>query len=505
MCQSGDRSGHRLRLGPVAKTAASVLLLWLVMGSACGEDQATLLPSRRMAAPDDAGARLIVRFVHVADTHVVDAQSPARYPGADAVIDTAWRAWENCSTQILDGTLRAVNRIHASGESIDFLLHTGDLCDNAQGNELGWAITAFDGGLIAPLTGPDDRAPEAIPLPEMDPYAPFTAQGLYRLGIHGPLPSIPWYAALGNHESFGMGVFPIIPQLDGSRLAPLPLPLRVGLLIPTVLDPTGSFTHGPISPAHPGPAPVLELPARVVAVPERRYFDKSEFVQAMFQTATEPAGHGFTAPDAPTWYSTSPVPGLRLITLDTSDVPRAVPSLPYSEGCISAAQLDFLVTELDAAQERGEWVIVASHHPSGRLELLYASVLGPDDFRALLNGYPNVIAHIASHEHRNRVIDRGGYVEIETCGTLDWPQEARLIEIWRGADGSPVVAYRMFSSLDDDLPPLGDDPLRGLRLQAHTLAGLHKGIETAQRSQDSEDLDPQGEPADRDGAWLRTR
>jgi hypothetical protein len=269
------------------------------------------------------------------------------------------------------------------------------------------------------------------------------------------------------------------------------------------MDPTSDLTHGPISPAHPGPPPVLELPARVVPVPERRHFNEREFVQAMFQSTSAPTGHGFASADAPPWYSAAPVAGLRMITLYTSDVPNPVPGLPYSEGCISSAQRDFLIAELDAAQERGELVIVVSHHPSSSLEVLSGSVLGPDDFRALLNRYPNVIAHLAGHKHRNRVADRGGYAEIETCSTIDWPQEARVIEIWRDADGSPAVAYRMFSGFDDDLPALGDDPLHDLRAQAHELARQGKGGLDLQRGQEPEEPDPRGDPADREGVWLK--
>lgn len=481
------------------------LLFGLPAGSSCGADHAALLPERENDEPDAAGARLVARLVHVSDTHIVDSQSPARFAGAQALAPYAWRAWENGSAQLLDGIIRTANRIHASGERIDFLLHTGDVCDNAQGNELSWFLAVMDGRPVVPLSGPDDRDPETLPPEGLDPYAPFVPQGLYRCGVHGPLASIPWYALAGNHDCLGLGVFPIVTRRDGSRVTPLPLPGRPGVLLPTVLDPTGSWSYGPVSPARPGPPPLFNHPAWVVPVPERRYFSKAEFVQAMFQTDSGPAGHGFSSPGGPAWYSVSPVPGLRLIGLDSSDVLEPVPGLPYDLGCISRAGREFLQGELDAASARGEWVIVATHHPSGDLEVLYGSALGPVEFRGLLNQYPNVVVHLAGHRHRNRVTDRGGYIEIETCSTLDPPLEARVVEIWQGVDGAAMVAYRMFSGVDDRWPPLGEDPLRGLREQVEALARSSKRDPALRRSSKAADPNPEGDRLDREGLWRKPR
>jgi hypothetical protein len=306
---------------------------------------------------------------------------------------------------------------------------------------------------------------------------------------------------MGNHDRFALGNFPIIPRWDGTLVAPLPLDIRPGILLPTVLDPVGSLTHGPVTPAHPGPPPLLDLPVAVTPVANRRYFTRPEFIQTLLNTRSGPAGHGFASLEGPPWYSISPVSGLRLIMLDTADQQDPVPGLPYSEGCISQEQREFLQAELDAAQGRGEWVIVATHHPSSSLEALYGSALDPQGIRDLLNQYPNVLVHLAGHNHRNRVADRGGYIEIETCSTLDWPQEARVVEIWRDASGRVSVTYRMFSGLEDTLPALGDDPLRGLREQAHVLANPDKSLQNMRRGTEPLDPNPQGQEADRKGIW----
>lgn len=475
----------------------------VALAAGCGvqTDNPLLLPADRNTPADTSSLTLVARIVQITDTHVVDAESPARFAGAHDLVYSAWRPWEAYSTQLLDGIVRMTNRIHASGQRIDFVMHTGDACDNAQSNELEWFLGIMDGRAITPLSGPDDRPAEARPIPTLDPYATFQPQGLYRTGVHGDLPSIPWYTLVGNHDAYAIGVFPIVTWPDGSRSAPLPLNQRPGILLPNVFDPIGSWSHGNVTPANPGPPCLLTLPSYVAPNPERAYFDKHEYIHALSDTATGPAGHGFQAGEnAPTWYSLSPVPGLRLIGLDTSDVPAPIPGLPYSEGCIPETQRAFLQSELNAARQRGELVVVATHHPSRTLDVPSGSVLSPAEFRNILSACPNVVLHLAGHTHENRVAQRDGYVEIETCSTLDLPQEGRVVEIWRDAvDGSVAIGYRTFSDTDDTLPPLGDDPLRAMRQQARAIAESNAALVIQQRPTDSADANPQGSPSDRTG------
>jgi 3',5'-cyclic AMP phosphodiesterase CpdA len=472
-----------------------------VFPGGAGDNLGILLPPRDLVAPNSANHTLLARIAHVTDTHMLDEESPARFAGAGGIIHAAWRPNESYSTQLLDGIIRTVNRIHADGRPIDFLALTGDACDNVQSNELRWLTDVLDGEFINPQTGPDDRPADTRPLAWLDPHAGFQAQGLYRQGHHGELPSIPWYAVFGNHEVYALGVFPIVTRSDGTRVAPLPLPGRPGLVLPVLLNPLASYAYGNVTPAEPGPPLLFETPRPVAANAERAYFNRREFVHAMFATATGPPGHGFSDPDqGPSWYSVSPLAGLRLIGLDTTDRPVAYPEFIYSEGALSRRQFDFLKTELAAATERDEIVIVISHHSSRTIDPISGSEVSPEELRALLNDHPGVVLHLAGHLHRNRVTDRGGYAEIETCSTIDLPQEGRLIEIWRDADDdSLVISYEMFSHLDDSLPPLQDDPLRELRAQAYELAAEDKAAPLRQRLRDPSGANPAGEPADRNG------
>jgi 3',5'-cyclic AMP phosphodiesterase CpdA len=435
----------------------------------CARDTGLLLPAGLSPDPPPDDAQLLARFAHITDTHLVDEQSPARFPGAHQITEAAWRPYEAYAPQILDGILRTINRLHAAGQQVDFVVHTGDACDNAQANELNWLLQVFDGRTVDPLSGPDDRLPEDRPPATLDPHAPFIPQGLYRNGVHGDQPTIPWFLTIGNHDVHALGVFPTFPSAAGHQTAPLPLPNRPGILLPNELDPLGDESHTHITPAHPGPPALLAFPQPVQPNPQRAFLQRSEYAQQLAQADTPPPGHDpNTVP--PAFYTASPTPGLRLVGLDTTDIRDPLPAGLYVEGAISREQLDRLDQALSDATSHGERAIILSHHPSAALSTRAGSHTTPQALRRSLNDRPAVVLHLCGHRHRHRVHDRGGYLEIETCSTLDLPQEARLVELWRSPDGDIAIRYRTISHLTDELPPFDEDPLRPLREAARAVA-----------------------------------
>ncbi|MCH8853781.1 MAG: metallophosphoesterase [Planctomycetes bacterium] len=459
--------------------AAAMIAIAILPGlSACSQREAPPSLPNEQRGDVPAGFTLLARFAHISDAQIIDEQSPARVPQADDLVTAAWRPQEAYSTQLLDGMIRAINREHEHSGTMDFVLHTGDATDNNQANEWRWFVDAFDGLPINPLTGPDDRAPGDIPAPELDPHAPFTPAGLYREGLHGPLPSIPWYAVIGNHDRFAIGVFPIFEYTGAARLSPLPLVYQLVLFYPIFLNPEADRANGPISPAHPGPLALLNLPQFVEPNPQRRYLSTAETIAVHFDTLTDPPGHGFVdSQSAQSWYSVSPVDGLRLIVLDTA-LPRTVaPMLPHHNGTLSAEQFTFLTAELQRAEEAGEWIIVASHHPSADL-VQAGTETTPLQLRALLSSHSNVVLHLVGHFHRHRVFDRGGYLEIETGAIIDYPQEGRIIEIWQNATADEVLLrYHLFSHLD--VEEVERDAMYELRQRAFELARADAGLSRA--------------------------
>ncbi len=466
----------------LSMVAVCGLAIW-----SCGNLAAPLLPDESTDAIDLGRFELLARLVHISDSQIIDEESPARLTPLAGLSDSAWRPQEAYSTQLLDGMIRTVNKMHVALHPIDFLVHTGDALENAQHNELDWFITAMEGGRIDPRSGPDDRSPEDVPDALLDPHHSFDALGLYREGVHGTAPTIRWYGVFGNHDRFGLGVFPIVNNVFGHRTSPLPLSNRIGLFLPRELDPVGSLSWAPITPAHSGPPPGLTLPTLITPNPDRRYITDREFVSAHWGPDARPPGHGYAPPDqGETWYSVSSVPGLRLIGLNSSVPPLEIPTLIYSEGAINVAQRAFLERELRAADAAGEVVIVATHHPAQDLDRTIGTALTSAGFVSLLNRHPSVLLHLAGHQHANSVIDRGGYVEVLTSSIIDAPQEGRVIEIWREimppdaaetGEREVQLRYRSFSHLDEIAPPddvesiVFDDPLMELRRVAAELAG----------------------------------
>src|SRR5437868_11230728 len=84
-------------------------------------------------------------------------------------------------------------------------------------------------------------------------------------------------------------------------------------------------------------------------------------------------------------------------------------------------------------------------HPSTCLP----RVLGPQ-LEALLHRFPNVILWLNGHTHRNRATPHpdptgrtSGFWEVTTCSLLDWPAQARLVEIVSNHDGTLSVLCTM--------------------------------------------------------------
>jgi 3',5'-cyclic AMP phosphodiesterase CpdA len=138
-----------------------------------------------------------------------------------------------------------------------------------------------------------------------------------------------------------------------------------------------------------------------------------------------------------------------------------------SNGNIDDPQFRWLARELDAAERRGELVIVFGHHPIRSLtnsaldenagSCAQKAISGPGcdldprssrplhlgaDLQALLLAHPHVVAYVAGHTHKHRVTPfarpggKGGFWGIETASEIDWPIQSRLLELMDNHDGT---------------------------------------------------------------------
>ncbi len=429
-----------------SKPLATIALLALVLVSCPSTPPGT--PVELPTAPEPGEVHWL-RFVQISDSQICDEESPARAIRSDWIIPVSWRPQENYGLQTLDATLQAINRRHADERPVDFMVFTGDLADGALHNELRWFLDTMDGQFVVPDSGDEDGALRSQAA-EDNPKLGFQAEGLD--------PSIPWYTVFGNHDELAVGTFGVDREDDDPAVwnAPLFEPVAALLGLTSITPPQTNWTPS----ADQSPAilvgseevmnPVtLQLPIRqleagpIVPDVRRTFLSRRRFIDEHFETLSAPQGHGFTSENqatGETFYSVRPkddVP-LRLIVIDTvaKDPPLG---FPVDFGVMRRDQFEaFLLPELDAAEAAGEYVLVASHHPSEFFDSFYpADIVGTAEFRAALAGMPNVIAHLCGHSHRHRATAIDGpypYLEIETASLVDYPQEGRVFDVYY--DGS---------------------------------------------------------------------
>jgi metallophosphoesterase (TIGR03767 family) len=443
----------------------------------------------------------ILAFAHLTDIHLVDDQSPARVefldryndPGSRftglANITGSYRANEMLTVQVADAMVRRINRIGhgpAFGAPLTFAVATGDSADNTQHNEVRWLVDVLDGGRLTPDSGDlgkyegvadwtkyDVRYwhPEGTPPGGQDDMpraqygfpvvpglldaarAPFEGPGL-RMAGGRPLP---WYSAWGNHDALIQGN---IPHVEGSE--EYATGDHKAIELPNDTD----LVHLAVDLLRADPHAAEILLAgdfrTVTPDPGRRMLHRMDWVGEHFTTEGVPVGHGFTSEnltEQTAYYGFDAGPA-RCLVLDTVN--------PYGgpDGSLDEKQFLWLESELVAVatrylSETGElvqgagvdrYVVIFSHHT---VETMGNWLSEPGEHRILgktvrdlLLRFPNVVLWVNGHTHRNVVTPHsrhpespvpGGFWELNTASHVDWPQQARLVELVDNCDGTLSV------------------------------------------------------------------
>ena len=443
--------------------------------------------------PDLGAKRAIACIAHVTDLHVTDAQSPARFEFINREYEDPrfrellpmQRPQEALNLHAIDAMVRTLNDIQTApvtGSPVEMVLMTGDAIDNSQSNELANFIALFGGGLVKPDSGgpgyegvqapgwPDDIYwkpdgadrdvfREAFGFPH-EPglleraIVPFQAAGL----------SLRWLGCYGNHEELSQGVGTVTAALAramvGSRK---PLRLPPGLDGDSALE---TFVNSPEA---------FMAGAHIEVTPDRsrRPVTRQECVEVHFHRGARPSGHGFTDQNRRdgTAYYVHDTPAVRYITLDTAC------SLGGADGCIDSAQMHWLERSLEevhssfrsrdgamvSGRNQDRLVVIASHH--GLDTLSNPRAVGPGfgeagDLLELLHRFGNVVLWLNGHIHANRITPRvdarggHGFWEVTTSSMVDWPCQARLVELVDAGPGMLAIACTMVDHDGVDLAGL---------------------------------------------------
>ncbi|HEY0134516.1 MAG TPA: hypothetical protein VGB85_10560, partial [Nannocystis sp.] len=268
-----------------------------------------------------AAPKLLVRFVHLADTQLSDDESPARLASYDEAADGAFRPQEGHLCRMLNAAVRTINRIHVDSP-LDFVLLGGDNTDNAQSNELEWFMSILDGAAQVECDSAVDN--DIVPGPDNDPKDPFGPVAL----------DVPWRWVTGNHDLLRQGTWPT--------------PAYVG-------EPIGVTAMGGTRDYSLPGSPIVT--GTVVADPARAFVTEGE---QLARVAAAADGHGIT-PEALALgraYYTFDIEGtpLRIFVMSTAAATGS------SKGLIRQADIDTIIEPtLQAAAADDKFVILTSH------------------------------------------------------------------------------------------------------------------------------------------------
>ncbi|SDO47672.1 metallophosphoesterase, PPA1498 family [Nakamurella panacisegetis] len=465
-------------------------------------------------------SRPLLTVAHLSDLHLCDSQSPARGEFLDRWSDPdsplrevfgitgAYRAQDCLTVQVGAAMVRAVNNVRVGpvgGAPIDLAITTGDVMDSAQQNELGWYIDLLEGGRITPDSGstaryegvadhdrwdeafwhPDPaQLPDDSPRPDRPrrlfgfPDAPGLLDAL-REPFDSPGLNMPWLAVHGNHDQLVQGTIPATGEFAVASVADLK---AIGVPPHWTLEQVAQFCASIDAVDQAGLDRWSEMMTRPVTPDRsRRTIDRADFVAAHFRPTARPAGHGLPISDSSRCYyrhdHASRNGGDRTVTvlvLDTVDEHGGW------QGSLDAPQLDWLESELASADTEKRYVVLASHHRLADLVNDRNAEGAPRriltaELAERLEAHPCLVLWLNGHTHVTAVTGHGttgnpnSWWEVTAPSLIDFPQQGRIVELLRSANGTLTVAVTMIDHT-------GEVPWSGGIDSVAAMAGLSRQL-----------------------------
>ena len=450
----------------------------------------------------DDRRRGLTAFAQFTDMHITDAESPARFEYLHPFIGSAHRPQETLGPVASTALVQRVNELSGgtfTGLPLAFMMTTGDNTDNHEHIELSWFLDILNGGPVSPNSG-NPRDYEGVQdsgsahywNPDTKLDDPYTQKGFplipgllaaatSRFDSQGL--SMPWYCTFGNHDNTPVGTLPAnIPGIEywyTGRYKVIGKDETTSKRLASTLETPGASV--PVTELFGGDDGII----REVTPDERRApFSMAEFVRAHLDPANTgpgPAGHGFTEAnaDGQQVYYTFPIAdGITGISLDTTNLAG------WADGSIGLRQYLWVERVLREASSTyyDVWGNKVTQHASDQLFVLFShhtstsmgNVL-PDSrhpleprldgptFVKLLNRFPNVLAWVNGHTHRNTIVPHRGdtaaqaFWEVSTASHVDYPQLARVIEVADNADGTLSLFTTLVESDSPYAADYGDD------------------------------------------------
>ena len=435
------------------------------------------------------GAASIVQFT---DLHIVDAQSPMRFEYLCKLDTSAFRPHEALGTQAAAQLVDRVNQLAVgpfSGRVFDCVVSTGDNSDNNESVELDWFLTVMNGGIVVPNTGSatqwegvQSSGDSLFYRPESPTLDRYKSAGFPELpgfldramrAHKSPGLATPWYSVFGNHDNSIGGTIPLAwSELEDLYTGPTKFTGFVSDSANRAL--AAAFRRA--RPADPGMDARPDPRWQVTPDARRAPFTATDFIGAHLDpvaTGPGPRGHGFTDDAAATgdaYYTFEIAPGVTGVALDSTN------QAGFTHGSLGSGQLEWLEAVLRSGSSRyfdadgstvrqqadDRYFVLFSHHTTRTMDNglpdprhpLETRHLGPEVV-ALAERYPNVLAWVNGHTHSNSITAHHGptaaqgFWEINTASHIEFPQQARVIEICTNEDGT----LSLFTTLIESAAP----------------------------------------------------